>query len=182
MKKGPQKHSTEVIQSAITKFENGARLSSIARELGIEKTTVKYWLDNATKFMPDSPGSPIATRIQSRLTKEAWDIIFMALKEIKRKLPEASMRDLIALLGELFEKQGQFGKTMGNNAVPEKILERSEELQVTVKRFLASKGTGENTPPVESLNVEPVQRIEGQDVSEAQITPTDTKPEGSDGK
>src|SRR5258708_14325573 len=55
-RKGPQKHSTETIQKAIAKYEGGARLSVIARELGLRKSTVKYWRDNATKFLREEAG------------------------------------------------------------------------------------------------------------------------------
>ena len=177
MKKGPTKHSKEVIQSAISKFENGARLSAIARELGVEKTTVKYWLDHASRFAAESAGSPVTSRIQSRLTKEAWDLIFMSLKEIKRKLPEANIKDLVSLLGELFDRQAQFGKALGSNAVPEKVLERSEELQVTVKRFLAGKADSGSS---ESLSADSPQQVPSQEVTEAEIAPEEQKPEGND--
>jgi transposase-like protein len=182
MKKGPQKHSTEVIQSAIAKYEGGARLSAIARELNVEKSTVKYWLDNANRFMPESTTSPITSRIQARLTKEAWDLIFMSLKEIKKKLPDANIRDLVALMGALFDRQAQFGKAFGSNVVPDKILERSEELQVTVRRYLQEKEAGRTTPPIESLGENAVQRIEDQETTEAVITPAEPEPEGNDGK
>jgi len=144
IRKGPQKHSKEVIQTAIAKFEAGGRLSSIAREMGIEKSTVKYWLDNASKFIADSVGkNPVAEQLKSRLTREAWDIIFAALKEIKRKLPEASVKDLIIIVGELFDRQGQLGVLAGRGPVPQKVLASSEEVKITVHQFLQKRLEGE---------------------------------------
>jgi len=170
-RKGPQKHSNEVIKAAIAKFEGGARLSAISRELGVVKSTVKYWLDNANRFIPESHGSPTTSRIQTRLTREAWDIIFLVLKEIKRKLPEASVRDLVAVMGELFDRQAQFGKAMGGDTVPEKILERSEELQVTVRRYLQGKEAGGAIPTAESLSAEGIKLNETTKAVEAEISP-----------
>ncbi|MFA6433765.1 MAG: hypothetical protein WCW52_03635 [Elusimicrobiales bacterium] len=139
-RKGPQKHSKEVIMSAIAKFEAGGRLSSIAREIGVEKSTVKYWLDNASKFIADGVcKNPVADRLKGRLTRESWDIIFAALKEIKRKLPEASVKDLIIVIGELFDRQGQFGGLAGRGPMPEKVLESSEEVKITVQKFLQKR-------------------------------------------
>lgn len=139
-RKGPQRHSTEVIQRAIGMFEAGARLSAIARDLGVEKTTVKYWLDNASKFMPEGQGqSPVATRIHTRLTRETWDIIFAALKALRGKLPEASVRDLVAVISELFDRQAQFGALAGKSRVPEKVVEESAEVRITVQKFLEKR-------------------------------------------
>ena len=174
MKKGPLKHSKDVIQSAITKFANGGKLSAIARELGVEKTTVKYWLDHANRFITDSQDNPIATRMQTRLTKESWDIMFMTLKEIKRKLPDATIKDLIALLGELYTREAQFGRGLASNPVPEKIIERSEELQVTVKRFLAGKDADK------SLDAKCTEQTQQQDVIEAEVAGDRPKAEGND--
>ncbi|MCX5784574.1 MAG: hypothetical protein NTX59_02700 [Elusimicrobia bacterium] len=179
-RKGPQKHSNETIHTAITKFEGGARLSAIARELGVEKSTVKYWLDNAARFMPDKQGpNPAAARIQTRLTREAWDIIFLALKEIKRKLSEATIRDLVSVMGELFDRQAQFGMLTGRNAVPERVLEKSEELRITVRQFLHNKSAGEKAS-AEGLGVEPVKQPGAQEPPEAQTEPGEHKKDGND--
>ncbi|OGS08269.1 MAG: hypothetical protein A2270_10585 [Elusimicrobia bacterium RIFOXYA12_FULL_51_18] len=174
-RKGPQKHSNETIQNAITKFEGGARLSAIAREIGVEKSTVKYWLDNAARFMPERKGAnPTAARIQTRLTREAWDIIFLALKEIKKKLSDATIRDLVAVMGELFDRQAQFGMLTGRNAVPEQVLEKSEELRITVRKFLHNKSAGEKTAS-ESLGNEAVQRAGAAEATEAETEPGEPK-------
>lgn len=142
-RKGPQKHSTEVIQSAIAKYEGGARLSAIARELGVEKTTVKYWLDNASKFLPeDRKQSPVAARIHTRLTRETWDIIFAALKVLRGKLADASVRDLVAVISELFDRQAQFGALTGKGRIPENVMEKSEEVRITVEKFLQKQAAG----------------------------------------
>ena len=143
-RKGPQKHSTEVIQRAIAMYEGGARLSAIARELAVEKTTVKYWLDNASKFLPEEgrSQSPVAARIHTRLTRETWDIIFAALKVLRGKLADASVRDLIYAISELFDRQAQFGALTGKGRVPEKVMEKSEEVRITVEKFLQKQAAG----------------------------------------
>lgn len=140
MRKGPQKHKTELIQAAIAKYESGARLSAIARELKVGKTTIKYWLDNASKFLPeDRKHEPVAARIHQRLTRESWDIIFAALKALRGKLAEASVRELVSVISELFDRQAQFGALAGRSRVPERVLEKSEEVRITVQKFLQER-------------------------------------------
>jgi len=159
-RKGPQKHSTETIQKAIAKYEGGARLSAIARELGIRKSTVKYWLDNATRFMAEDSGrNPVATRIQNRLARETWDIIFAALKTLKGKLDQASVRDLVAVISELFDRQAQFGALSDRQALPERLLEKSEEVRITVQKFLQRKASGPESAASDLADapVEPLQ-------------------------
>lgn len=175
-RKGPQKHSTEVIQSAISKFESGARLSAIAKELGVPKNTVKHWLDNASKFLPESESHPVATRIHSRLARETWDIIFAALKTLKGKLPEASVRDLVAVISELFDRQAQFGALTGKGRVPERVVEKSEEVRIRVETFLKKRTSGED--PKSSLGGAPVERS---DAPAAAAEPIDVKPEPAEG-
>lgn len=175
-RRGPQKHSTEVIQSAIAKYEGGARLSAIARELKVEKTTVKYWLDNASKFLPeDRKQSPVAARIHTRLTREVWDIIFAALKVLRGKLDEAEVRDLIVAIKMLFELQAQLGTLGGINRVPEKIMEKTEEVRVTVQKFLQKQASGNE----KSKQGDPALERPEEPATAAQVI--DVEAEGSDG-
>jgi len=159
-----QKYPVEVIQSAIQKFEGGARLTNIARELGVSKTTVKYWLDHANKFLGDGTAeSPIATRIQKRLTRETWDIIFAALKVLRKKLPDAGPKDLVQIIGELFDRQSRFGSIGSRNEVPAKVIEASEEIKVSVQKYLRKQESTEmvkedlatTTPEQTSTHAEP---------------------------
>jgi transposase-like protein len=159
-RKGPQKHSTETIQSAIVKFQNGARLTDIAKELDVEKSTVKYWLDNASRFLAEgSAPNPVASRLQSRLVHETWDLIFLAIKTIKKsKLDDASLRDLVYLLSELFDRQNQFAAIAGRTAVPERVIEASEEVRITVKQFLQKRGPVDADPSKGGLGAAPVEQ------------------------
>lgn len=175
-RKGPQKHSTEVIQSAISKFESGARLSAISKELGIPKNTVKHWLDHASKYLPESEEHPVATRIHNRLARETWDIIFAALKTLKGKLSEASVRDLVAVISELFDRQAQFGTLAGKSRVPERVVEKSEEVRIRVETFLKKRTSGE--APKSSLGGAPVERS---DAPATEAEPIDVKPEPAEG-
>ncbi|OGS07192.1 MAG: hypothetical protein A3J70_14495 [Elusimicrobia bacterium RIFCSPHIGHO2_02_FULL_61_10] len=175
-RKGPQKYSTEVIQSAISKFESGARLSAISKELGVPKNTVKHWLDHASKYLPESAEHPVATRIHNRLARETWDIIFAALKVLKGKLPDASVRDLIAVVSELFDRQAQFGALTGKSRVPERVLEKSEEVRIRVETYLKKRTSGES--PKSSLGGAPLERS---DAPAAAAEPIDITPEPTEG-
>lgn len=143
-RKGPQKHPKEMVQAAIAKFEGGARLSAIAREFGVTKSTVKYWLDNASKFVAEGQSKNVlGDRLRTRLTRESWDIIFASLKEIRRKIGDATIRDLVTVIGELFDRQAQFGALTSRAAVPGRVVEASEELRITVRKYLEKKGEAE---------------------------------------
>jgi transposase-like protein len=171
-RKGPQKHSTETIQKAIAKYEGGARLSVIARELGLRKSTVKYWLDNATKFLGEESGqNPVAMRIQNRLARESWDIIFAALKSLKGKLDQASVRDLVAVVSELFDRRAQIGALTDRQAAPERFLEKSEEVRITVQKFLQRKAGGPDPLPSD---------LGGAPVEPLQTETSSAQPEGGD--
>ncbi len=160
-RKGPQKTPTEVIQKAIARYESGTKLSVIARELGKRRSTVKYWLDNATRFAAqdqESETDPIMARIQNRLTRQSWDIIFAALKTLKGKLEQASVRDLVAVVSELFDRQSQFGALAGSRTAPDRVMEKSEEVRITVQKYLKRQaGEGE---PIRDLGAAPLEHLQ----------------------
>lgn len=160
-RKGAQKHPTEVIQKAIAKYEGGARLSTIARDLGIRKSTVKYWLDNATKFMGEgSHENPVTARIQKRLTTEVWDIIFAALKVLKGKLEQTSVSDLVDVISELFDRQAQFGALAARAPMPEKVMEKSQEIRIMVQQYLQKKQPQPTSEPEEkNLSAAPLEQL-----------------------
>lgn len=137
MKRKLIRHPNNVIHAAIMKYENGAKLAAIARELKVSKTTVKYWLDNASKFIPGVENkTPLNSRLGQRLTSESWDIVLKSLKELKNKISEMSGRDLVVVISELLDLQSRFGTIAGKNAVPDKVIEKSEEVRITVQRYL----------------------------------------------
>lgn len=181
MKKGPQRHPTEVIQKAIARFQAGEKLSTIARDLGIEKSTVHYWLQNMEKFAGNSNTGVGVSRAQTRFSKQASDILYMTLIEIKKKLPEASLKDLVNLMEVFMDRQTHFTKTTGT-PIPPRILERSEEVSVTVKRYLASQTTATDTPPPDNLSEEGVQQVECQEPAEAEIAASEPEQGQKDGE
>lgn len=137
---GPQKYSKEIIRTAIERLEAGARLTAIARELNVPKNTVKYWLDHSNKYLEEGSGtSAVAVRIQGKLTKETWDIIFLALKSLRKKLDDASARDLVQVISELFDRQAQFGALTAKKEIPERVIESSEEVRITVQKYLEKR-------------------------------------------
>jgi hypothetical protein len=162
MKRKMQRHSNEMIQSAITKFEAGAKLATIAKELNVNKSTIKYWLDNSAKFLPGSTDkNPIISRIGQRLSRESWDIVFASLKTLKGKLQEMSGRDLVLTISELLDLQSRFGTLSGRNSVPEKVIEKSEEVRITVQKYLQKK-ISDNESEL-SLSNKPIKYIEVED-------------------
>lgn len=166
-RKGPKRHSTEIIQSAITKFEGGAKLATIAKELNVNKSTIKYWLDNATKFLPESSEkNPIISRAGQRLVRESWDIVFASLKELKGKLSEMPGKDLVLVISELLDLQSRFGTISGKNSAPGKVLEKSEELRITVQKYLQNKASESlSNKPIKYIDVTDSDRVKKNDES-----------------
>lgn len=157
-RKGPLKYPQEMIQSAIARMEGGAKLSSLARELGVAKTTLQYWLDHANRYVAEEKNdTSVASRIKGRMSREVWDIIFSSLRILKGKLSEASPRDLVQIVSELFDRQAQFGVLNGRNRVPDKVIEVSEEVKITVQRFLEKQETPSKKMDGDVIDVSPTE-------------------------
>ncbi|MBI4395448.1 MAG: transposase [Elusimicrobia bacterium] len=145
---GPQKYPKEVIRAAIQKMENGASLSSIARELGLSKTTVKYWLDNAPKFLAKDSGKGFGVgqgRVQAKISVYGWALLFKIYRQIGRSMEQASFKDLVYALSELHKSLPQLTPMTGNG-VPSRILEMKEETRVTVKEYLDKQKRAQEAP------------------------------------
>lgn len=151
MSKGPQKYTKEIIQSAIQKLEDGGSLSAIAREMGLPKTTVKYWLDNANKFMGE--GDPAdglnskVIRVQNQIVDYGWRLLLKLYKRIQTKMEDASFRDLVYGASELQSRLTQIRTLNGSVADSSSMLEVSEETKVTVRTFLDKKKAQDSPPP-----------------------------------
>lgn len=151
MGKGPQRYSKETIQSAIQKLEDGASLSAIAREIGIPKTTIKYWIDNANKFLGDEHGDNLnskVSRVQNQILDYGWRLLFKLYKRIQTKMPDAAFRDLVYAASELQGRLTQIRTLHGSvSGETPSVMEVSEETKVTVRTFLEKKKAKE-TPTV----------------------------------
>jgi hypothetical protein len=123
-------------------MEAGASLTAISKELGIPKTTVKYWLDNAHRYLSRHPGKiPMSNlpAIKSRLEWLGWDILVMSYRALKSKLRDAPVRDLVYVISEIFDRQAQIGALTGEVKIPDRVIQVSEETRVTVREYLDKK-------------------------------------------
>jgi len=143
MKRGPQRYSKELIRSAIKKREDGGSLSGIAKEMGLPKTTVKYWLDNPHKFLSDR-----ADRLtpegrmnlwQSRILDYGWKYIHHLCKTLTKKEENASFREIVLGIRELSSVLGQIQIVGGHDPATAAIVEVSEQTSITYRRFLERK-------------------------------------------
>ncbi|MCG3204346.1 MAG: hypothetical protein KCHDKBKB_01061 [Elusimicrobia bacterium] len=151
MSKGPQRYSKEIIQSAIQKLEDGGSLSAIARDMGLPKTTVKYWIDNANKFLADGGvneglNTKVA-RVQNQILDYGWRLLFRLYKKIQGKMDDASFRDLVYGASELQSRLTQIRTLHGSIPDSSSMMEVSEETKVTVRTFLEKKKAKENSAP-----------------------------------
>jgi transposase-like protein len=114
------------------RHEAGTSISEIARQEGVNKSLVKYWIDHAEKFLPQSvqvKRAPAVSRLLRRGELIGWkkfvQLISLDKKAIKnmdglRRIEAAEMLKniLIGLAG----RGGQF-----SGGVPEEVIELSEK-------------------------------------------------------
>jgi hypothetical protein len=143
MKRGPQRYSKEVIRSAIKKREDGGTLSGIAKEMGLPKTTVKYWLDNPHKFLSDrtdrlTPDGRIVLW-QSKILDYGWKYVHHLCKTLTKKEENASFREIMTGIKDLSLVLGQIQIVGGHEPATATIVEVSEQTSITYRRFLDKK-------------------------------------------
>lgn len=143
MKRGPQKYPKELIRSAIKKREDGASLSGIAKEMGLPKTTVKYWLDNPHKFLAEKTDRLTAegrTNLwQTKILDHGWKYVHHLCKTLSKKEENASFREIIFGIKELSSVLGQIQIVGGHEPAAAAIVEVSEQTSITYRKFLAKK-------------------------------------------
>lgn len=143
-KQAVEQYPREVKQETIKKIQEGGRgmLTSVAKELGVPKTTVKYWLDNADRILgvDEADGfsrHPTVMKLQKVILEHGWKLYFKIIKRLNTKLEEASFRDLVYGASELQNRLMELKPLNGLAHVSSTTeVQVSEERKVTVKRFL----------------------------------------------
>lgn len=166
MHKGPQKYPPETKQLARSKADAGMSLSDIARELNASKSTVKYWLDH-----PDDPVPgvtvPQGAGVRTQCSQAFWDVLYTALLQIKRDLRKMNWQERLDVIEKLLPYLQAISALESRGiAVPERIIEVSQEIKMRVNDFLkkqsdiqapesAEKNLGPAAPErAEQLNAE----------------------------
>ena len=175
-KQAAEQYPREVKQETIKKVQEGGRgiLTAVAKELGVPKTTIKYWLDNADKILGSDEADgftqhPTVMKIQKQIVEHGWKLYFKIIKRLNTQLEEASFRDLIYGASELQNKLMELKPLNGLARVSTTTeVQVSEERKVTVRRFLekqqerlgmekdekiALSGAGPEPPPVSEAQV-----------------------------
>jgi len=147
MKRGPQRYSKDLIRSAIKKRDDGASLSGIAKEMGLPKTTVKYWLDNPHKFLSDradrlTPEGRVGL-FQVKLLDHGWKYVFHLVKTLSKKEDNASFRDIVLGAEKLASILGHIQIIGGHEPSAATMVEISEQTNVTFRQFIERKKTME---------------------------------------
>lgn len=145
MRRGLQRYSKDFMQTAIQKLDNGMTLSDLARELGLSKSTLKYWADHRDKFLGDGKSlKSAANKNHEKYLRETWRLRFKTLKAIEGQIEGASLQNLIKLLTELREGQTQIGPLpAGKPGVAQAVVEKKAEISLTVSEFLSKKLEGD---------------------------------------
>lgn len=166
-----KRYPLEFIRGFIQLVHGGISLSDASRQKGIRKSTGKYWLDNADKFLPkgDKSVAVAGNRLQDRYLRETWKLRFKALKAAEQKLKETdaiTLKDIVALLAELREGGTQpalvgSGETLGQLSA--EYTEKHAKIKMDVSNFL-KKSVKETTDAVaeqgaeKNLTAPPVER------------------------
>ena len=141
--KGPQKHAPEVIQAAIAKADAGVKLSDIAREFNVTKSTVKYWLDHPGNYpTANNAGTPKAQRI---CAEGFWLVLGEAAARLRKNMPETWEGNLKILTELAPHIQSIRALDSRSASVQSRVVEVSEEIAVKVKNFLKSRTSKEAT-------------------------------------
>lgn len=136
-----QRYPREIIQDAILKVEDGASLTAIAKELGVAKSTVSYWLTNASKFMGkdfERDLNPKIAQIQQRAIEYGWKLYFSLIKKINATKDSASFRDLVYGASELQNRLLQLKPLQihGSKVSTTTEVEVSEKRRMTFRNFM----------------------------------------------
>ncbi len=142
--KGPQKYSPEVIQTAIAKADAGVKLSDIAREFNVTKSTVKYWLDHSGNYPSASnAGTPKAQRT---CAEGFWLALGDAAVGLRKNMPE-TWEGCLKIMTELAPHiQAIRALDSRSASAQSRVVEVSEEIAVKVKNFLKSRTPKEDGP------------------------------------
>jgi transposase-like protein len=155
--KSIQRYPLDTIKDAIGKLEEGATLSSIAKEIGVPKTTVKYWLDNASKYVEGETGLVTkSNRVKNQINDYSWKLLFKIIKKINEGMTDASFRDLVYAARELQAILNQIkistAGSNGNGATT--LLEVSEQTSVTFKKYLEKRQEQKNGNGKEGVEID----------------------------
>jgi transposase-like protein len=145
-----QRYPREVIQGAILKVEDGASLTTIANELGVSKSTVSYWLTNASKFLGkefERDLNPKIGRIQHQVIEYGWKLYFSLIKKINATKDTASFRDLVYGASELQNRLLQLKPLQihGPKVSSTTEVEVSEKRKMTFRNFMEKQKGGVET-------------------------------------
>lgn len=157
-RRGPSKHPLAKITAAIMKHQAGTSISQIAKEAGVNKSLVKYWLDHADRYIPDvvpSKRVPAVSKLLKRGELAGWKrfLHFIAIpkKDIDAMEPLERIEALTKLKDILMGISGRTGMSEDNAA--EAVVEVERSARFIVKNWSKMKaggglGAGSPEPPV----------------------------------
>lgn len=90
-RRGPQKHATAKIAKAIMQHEAGTPLAEVARQHGVSKSVVKYWIDHAEKFVPEvvhAKRAPAVAKLLRRGELMGWRKFVQLISLSKKAIDE----------------------------------------------------------------------------------------------
>ena len=135
---GSQRYPKDMIRSAVERLERGEGLTAVGKSFGVPKNTVKYWSDNAAKFLTEGSGKS-ASAMQTRVANVRWNLLMKTYRKIGNLLDEAPLKELIDLLGKLQSDLPLLTVASPGGKVPSRVVEMREETRLTVREFLAKK-------------------------------------------
>ena len=101
MKPGDRHYGTKEKESALAILDQeGGNFQRASRAVNVSAMTLRRWNDART------PDKVEKARLVERenFIKQAWDTINKCVEELKKKIPDASAKELAVIIGILFDK------------------------------------------------------------------------------
>lgn len=155
-RKTQARHKAEEIDKAVARVQAGEPLSNVAKELGVSKSLVSYWIEHADRLVPSKtaavPASPKATLRTRKFIEQCATTIALAFERLKaelRKDAPKGVKDLGLMIAVLYDKQTQAAQRLEGQA-PRAVQDWSAS-EDTLLILRQHRETSVARPPAENI-------------------------------
>ena len=113
-RKAQARHKPDEVKRAVARIQGGESLSAVAKDLGVSKSLVAYWIEHADRLLPSTGSSALTSPKNALRTRKFIEqclatiaLAFECLKaELKKDSPKG-VKDLGLLIAVLYDKKTQ---------------------------------------------------------------------------
>jgi len=178
------RYPRELVLRAIQAVNEGATLTTVAKDFKVAPNVVKYWVDNADRFMGPAGmkaltfGTGLDDHTRQQFHRIGWQSVYLALRVARVKFKTATLTEISTFIANTVDR-------LGKHARPTDEERRSGDGGESPIKSAASREAGRAFSQVEAMVVRMTQQREGP-VEEPQgereepidaTTPTPAEPE-----